>query len=87
MVGRLMAARAGAGDSDAFEDGCELGVVATMSGGDQQGQGPLALLAAQVDLGGEASPGPAQAVVVGSTLIPPGGSFWAWPSRRAPAAC
>lgn len=52
-------------DSDAFQDGGELRAVAALTCGDQQRQRPLALFAGQMDLGGEASPGPAQAVVVG----------------------
>lgn len=80
-------ARSGAGHPDGIQDGGELRTVTTLTSGDQQGQRPLPLLAGQVDLRGEASPGPAQAMVLGFGAVPPGGSFWAWPSRRAPAAC
>ncbi|GHI45477.1 hypothetical protein ScoT_16510 [Streptomyces albidoflavus] len=57
-------ARPGAGHPDAFQNGDELRAVTTLTCGDQQKQPPLTLLAGQMDLGGEASPGPAQAVVV-----------------------
>ncbi len=51
-------------DSDTFQNSCELGAVAELSGGDKHGLRPLALFAGQVDLGGRASSGPAQAVVL-----------------------
>jgi hypothetical protein len=41
----------------------ELGTVAALPGGQQHGEGFLALLAAKVQLGGPAAPGPAQRVV------------------------
>ncbi|MFB7176054.1 hypothetical protein ACFCYM_35485 [Streptomyces sp. NPDC056254] len=80
-------APSGAGHSDPFQDGFELRTVTTLTCGDQQGQRPLALLAGDMDLGGEASPGPAQAVVVGLGAASARRFLLACPSRRAPAAC
>lgn len=54
-----------AGNPDAFQDCRELRTVTTLTCGHQQTQRPLALLAGEMDLGGEASPGPSHAVIAG----------------------
>jgi hypothetical protein len=77
-------ARAQPGHSDLVQDGGELRAVTVLPGGDQDRQRFLALLHRQVDLGGQAAAGPAQAVIGG--LIT--GRFGLQvPLFRAPAAC
>ena len=72
---------------DAPEHGLELRAVAALPGGDHDGQRLLALLAGQVDLGGEPAPGPAQPVI-GRLLGHPARRLGLQvPLFRAPAAC
>ena len=79
--------RPGARDADPVQDDGEVRAVAALSGGDHDGEHFLALLDRQVQLAGPATAGAAQAVVGGFVHAPPGGSFCAAPSLRAPAAC
>jgi len=55
---------ADARDLDAVQDGLELGRVAALPGGHDQGQHLLALFTKQVDLGGQPAAGASQRVVV-----------------------
>jgi hypothetical protein len=77
-------ARAQAGHGDLVQDGGELRAVTPLPGRDHDGQGFLALLNRQVDLGGQAAAGPAQRVI--SWLITRRLGLQI-PLFRAPAAC
>jgi len=86
--------RAGAGPAgaapghlDAAQHDLELRAVAALPGGDHDGQGFLALLAGQVDLGGQPAAGPAQPVIVRLVLDAAGRLGLQVPLIRAPAAC
>ena len=53
------------GGGGGLQDGPELGAVATLACGDDDGEGLLPLLAGEVELGGQAAAGPAERVVGG----------------------
>src|SRR5439155_23000139 len=76
-----------AGHPDALQHGGELGAVAALPGRDVRGQRLLALLAGQVQLGGQPAAGAAEPVV-GRLLIDPARRLLLEvPPFRAPAAC
>ena len=81
------AARPGPGHADGLQDHRELGAVAALPGGDHHGQGFLALLNDQVDLGGQAAAGPAQSMISELVVDPAGWFGLQIPLLRAPAAC
>lgn len=76
-----------AGNADAFEDLDHLWCVAPLAGGEEEGQRAAAAYAREVDLAGQAAPGPSESFV---RAVMPGrcpffgtrGFFF-----RAPAAC
>jgi hypothetical protein len=80
-------ARAQAWYRNLVQDGGELGAVATLPGGDHDGQGFLALLNGQVDFGGQATAGPAQPMISEFVLDPARWLGLQIPLLRAPAAC
>jgi hypothetical protein len=80
-------ARAQPGNGDRVQDGLELGAVATLPRGDQDGQRSLALLAGEVNLGGQAATGPAEPVIGGLVVHSAGRFGLQIPLLRAPAAC
>ena len=65
----------------------KLGAVATLAGGDQDRQRPLATLDRQMQLGGQPAPGPPQAMVGRLDVHPARFFVLAFPLLRAPAAC
>jgi hypothetical protein len=75
------------GHPDGPEHGLELRAVPALARGDHDGQRLLALLARQVDLGGQADAGAAQAVIIRLVLDPGGRLGLQIPLFRAPAAC
>ena len=81
------ASLAGPGHRDAAQYSLELRAVAALPGGDHDGQRLLALLAGQVDLGGEPAPRPAQPVIGRLLGHPVGRLGLQVPLFRAPAAC
>ena len=72
------------GHADRVQHGLELWAVAPLPGGDHDGQRFLALLAGQVNLGGQPAAGPAQPVIGG---LAAGRLGLQIPLFRAPAAC
>jgi hypothetical protein len=73
--------------SDPGHDRLELWAVAALARGDHHRQRPLATLDRQVQLGGQPTPGPPQAMV-GRLEVHPARLFvLAFPRLRAPAAC
>jgi hypothetical protein len=75
------------GNRDLIQDSGELGAVATLPGGNENGQRFLALLGRQVNLGGQAAAGPSEPVI-GRLVADTAGRFGLQvPLLRAPAAC
>ncbi len=76
-----------AGDADGGQDRDELRTVAALSGGQHDGEGFLALLAAQVQLRGQPTAGPAQRMVGRLDADTAGWFGLQIPLFLAPAAC
>jgi len=75
------------GHRDLVQDGRELRAVATLASGDHDGQRLLPLLGGQMDLGGQATAGPAEPVIGGLIVDTAGRLGLQIPLFRAPAAC
>ena len=80
-------ARAGPGNGDTVQYRLELRAVTALARGDQDRQRFLALLTAQVDLGGQSAARAAQAVIAGLGIDAAGRLGLQIPLLRAPAAC
>lgn len=75
------------GDSDPVQDLDQLRGIAPLAGGEQEGQWAAAAFAGEVDLAGQAAPGPSESLV--GAVVPGRCPFFGTRGRvlRAPAAC